>query len=506
MSRSDAIAIRARGLGKTFRVHLKPSDLLRELFSRERRSIERHALRDVSFDVRRGEVVGVLGRNGAGKSTLLKIIAGTLDRTAGELEVNGRITAILELGTGFHPDYSGRENIRLGGLCLGMSREEVERKTESIIDFSELRDVIDQPFRTYSSGMQARLTFATALSVDPDILIIDEALAVGDARFQVKCFDRIRALRREGRTFLVVSHDINQIVSLCDRAILLEKGRVLMDGKSDVVGNVYHELLFGVGKTEAPQPDVTISAERTETVASEYAVTVGPESDLRASDFDEAAQVTRTTAIETTLQDPAVKGKRSTGGRVKTSEDGRASTVGVDATKFHGPAAGSSGEGGDRSVWKSDGPAKREHRYGDGRACIVSIEVRDMAGRTAMQLRSLEQYQLVCRIHAREVLDDMCFGFLIRDRRGLDLFGWDMLTGGYEPLRQFAAGETRDISVRFRAAMAGGHYFLTVALARWSDGYKYDVRFDAYEMIVEPTPKLFTASVINLDPYVIRGA
>jgi ABC-type polysaccharide/polyol phosphate transport system ATPase subunit len=252
-------AIKINKLRKDFKIYAHPRQIVGELLLGRKVPLFT-ALDDINFNVGKGEVVGIMGRNGAGKSTLLRIIAGTLDASAGSVEVDGRVSAILELGTGFNPEYSGRENILAGGACLGLSRKEITAKMESVIEFSELRAFIDQPFKTYSSGMQARLTFATAIAVEPEILIVDEALAVGDAAFQAKCYARIREFSETGGSILLVTHAENVITRFCDRAVLLEQGRMLMDDKPDRVVSAYMEMIYAHKKGAAALPRVEVSA------------------------------------------------------------------------------------------------------------------------------------------------------------------------------------------------------------------------------------------------------
>jgi len=263
VSEKNVVAIRVAGLGKMYRMYSRTFDILRELITRKPRHREHWVLNDVNFEINRGEVVGIIGRNGAGKTTLLRIIAGTLDKTAGSVEVKGRVSAIMVLGTGFNMELSGRENILLGGLCLGMTHDEIASKSEGIIAFSGLKESIDAPCREYSSGMVARLAFSIAASVDPDILIVDEALSTGDMMFNAKSYARMREIAKSGATVLFVTHSLQQIYDLCDKAILLEGGTVAAFGEPRTVGYLYEQKVHEdmAVLNDAPVPALQIAGE-----------------------------------------------------------------------------------------------------------------------------------------------------------------------------------------------------------------------------------------------------
>jgi lipopolysaccharide transport system ATP-binding protein len=242
---SDEILISVTDLTKTYRIFGHPGDRIKQAMSFGLRKYHREftALDTISFDISSGEIVGVIGVNGSGKSTLLQIVCGILKPTTGSISVKGRVSALLELGAGFNPEFTGRENVYFQGAMMGLSREEMDQRFEDIASFADIGEFIDQPVRMYSSGMYVRLAFSVAVNVDPEILVVDEALAVGDAGFRSRCFRRIGELRKAGCTILFVSHSTEEIVRICDRAMLLDNGELLISGQPDQVVQKYQYIL-----------------------------------------------------------------------------------------------------------------------------------------------------------------------------------------------------------------------------------------------------------------------
>jgi lipopolysaccharide transport system ATP-binding protein len=282
---SDQVAIALTGVSKCFKLYAQPADRLKDLLLPTKgRSRDFWALRELTTTIGRGQTVGLVGQNGSGKSTLLQLIVGTLTPTTGQVRTHGRIAALLELGSGFNPEFTGRQNVFFNGRVLGLTQAEITDRFDAIAAFADIGDMLEQPVKTYSSGMFIRLAFAVVINTDPDILIVDEALAVGDIYFQQKCFQRIRELRDRGVTILFVSHDSASVFRLCDRAILLEQGMVVLDGEPKPVLDLYEaKMLKQLEQQPAtPQPAIAPSATALETPAPK------PSSNIES---DELAQV-----------------------------------------------------------------------------------------------------------------------------------------------------------------------------------------------------------------------
>lgn len=241
----DNTVVRFENVTKIYKLYNSPKDRFKETFSlrKKRYSHDFYALNNISFAINRGDTIGIVGKNGSGKSTLLKILTGVLSQTSGSLAVNGKISALLELGAGFNMEFTGIENIYLNGTIQSIPKEEMDKRLDSIISFADIGDFINQPVKTYSSGMFVRLAFSVAIHVDPDILIVDEALAVGDTRFQMKCMDKFIEFMNAGKTVIFVSHDLNMIKRFCKRAIWINDGVMVMDGETDPVTDKYNDFL-----------------------------------------------------------------------------------------------------------------------------------------------------------------------------------------------------------------------------------------------------------------------
>ncbi len=238
----DDIAIKVDHVYKSFNIYYDRANTLKErmlFFARNKRKEKREVLKDINLDIKKGETVALIGVNGSGKSTLLKLMTQIIFPNKGTIETRGKLTSLLELGAGFHPDFSGRENIYFNSSIFGLTRKEIDERLDQIIEFSELQDFIDNPVRTYSSGMYMRLAFSVAINVDADILLIDEILSVGDQHFQEKCFNKMRELKKEGKTMVFVTHSMDSVKKLCDRAVWLSDGVVRLDGNTDEVVDAY---------------------------------------------------------------------------------------------------------------------------------------------------------------------------------------------------------------------------------------------------------------------------
>lgn len=432
---SSDVTIRVDGVAKAYRVYAKPTDRLRQaLMPRLRRLIapllralgrpveprpyfsEHWALRALSFEVKRGETIGVIGRNGSGKSTLLQLICGTLTPSQGTITVTGRVAALLELGSGFNPEYSGRENVFLNASVLGLTREETIERLDRILDFADIGEAIDQPVKTYSSGMAMRLAFAVIAHVDADVLIIDEALSVGDAYFQQKCLRWLRGFQQSG-TVLFCSHDTGAVLNFCDRALWLHSGDLRMAGPSKDVCESY--IAF-INAATMGLPEPVVGPAKQEALPAEKAPS------------------------------PAATARTPTPRREEPAP--RVQRVLPPPPEPSGPVV---------FDWLGESGS-----FGSGDAQVVSVELTTPDGEVPTWITGGEDLVLTARIRINREIASPIFGFHAKDRLGQAIFGDNTLTAGAEVPDLLRPGET--VVSRFAFALpllASGRYSITYAVA-----------------------------------------
>ena len=406
---AEDIAISVNDVSKMYKLYDNPMDRLKESLglSRKKKYKEHYALNHVSFQVHKGETVGIIGTNGSGKSTILKIITGVLSPTGGEVSVNGRISALLELGAGFNGEYSGLENVYLNGSMIGFSREEIDAKLQSILDFADIGEFIHQPVKTYSSGMFVRLAFAVAINIDPEILIVDEALSVGDVFFQAKCYRKFEEFKEMGKTILFVSHDLSSIGKYCDRVVLLNKGEKLAEGGAKEMVNLYRRVLVN-------QYD--------------------------DADLEEGAE------------------------NAEAGQDGQLTdgTAGENVSKKEHA-------GGGRAMKDSLNLNPKVLEYGSKLGEIVDFAIRDDTGKITNEIEKGKEFSVQMKVRFQADVNDPIFAFTLKDLKGTEITGTNTMYE-HTPVKPQKAGDVREITFKQIMPLEAGEYMLCLGCTGYKDG------------------------------------
>ena len=437
-------------VSKVYRLYDKPIDRLLESISLRKKSYHKdfYALRDISFSVGRGEAVGIIGTNGSGKSTMLKIITGVLSATTGKVESGGSICALLELGAGFNQDYTGIENIYMNGTMMGFSKAEMDEKLPAILEFADIGDFVYQPVKSYSSGMFVRLAFALYISIDPEVLIVDEALSVGDVFFQAKCYHRMDELKRKGTTILMVTHDLGSVMKYCDRVVLFHKGEKVGEGLPGPMVDKYKKILAGkdphaeqfmeeqnfLGNVDEEAVDTAGSTETNENA--------GSDSGRNSGEAGEHAEPT-------------------------SPESGQSSPKPTGFMKDHLTLNPSS------------------QQYGNGKAEILDFGVLDKDGRPSNVLLKGEKFSIKERIVFHDNIAAPIFTFTIKDKRGMDLSGTNTLFEGKE-IPAVKKGDEYYCTFTQGMNLQGGEYLLSISCTGFEEGEHtvYDRKYDITSITV----------------------
>ena len=429
---TDDIAIKIKDVTKLYKLYDKPTDRLKESLglTKKRKYKEHYALHNVSFNVKRGECVGIIGTNGAGKSTILKIITGVLNPTAGEVAIDGRISALLELGAGFNMEYTGIENVYLNGTMIGFSKEEIDAKLQDILDFADIGDFVHQPVKTYSSGMFVRLAFAVAINIDPEILIVDEALSVGDVFFQLKCFKKFEEFKKQGKTILFVSHDLSSIERYCDKAILMDHGRNVAEGRPIDIINKYKKIMTGMTVAEMEEQE-NLRKEKLEAIAAE---------------------------------------PKKAGAENSKSENESLVTSDVEGDSKNESAVTSDVRGDSFKRWRDYLEVNPNlDEYGDGAAKLIDFGLFDEDGNITTTILKGSRFTIRSKVEFKEDVDDPIFTYTFKTVKGQDITGTNTM---FEKVSvgKASKGEIYVASFEQEMNLQGGEYLLSMSCTSFVDG------------------------------------
>ena len=422
-------AIEVKNVTKIYRLYDKPADRLKESLSPGHKSYHKdfYALNDVSFDVKKGESVGIIGTNGSGKSTMLKIITGVLKESSGSVKVNGTVSALLELGAGFNSDYTGIENVYMNGTMMGFSKKEMDEKLPSILEFADIGDFVYQPVKSYSSGMFVRLAFALAINVDPEILVVDEALSVGDVFFQAKCYHRMEELQKKGTTILMVTHDMGSVLKYCSRVVLINRGVKVFEGKPGETVDLYKKILAG-----------------------QYG------------------------QLEEMLNE-----KKS--GEPGTSADGKAS-AGTENAYASGHILEAQGASGTEGLMRNEMTINPNvNEYGNGRAEIYDFGIIDAKGKLTNLVLKGESFTIRERIRFNGEIKSPIFTYTIRDKKGTDLSGTNTMFEGVDT-GTVRAGDSYECEFTQRMQLQGGEYLISMSCTGFEEG-EHTVYHRLYDLL-----------------------